>query len=115
MAHSAVLEHIKAFNAHDRRRLLAGLDENVVWSTGQDTIRGKAAAAELFSDELWELSPSLTVVRLLAGDQQVAAELTEILTVDGEERWFSIAGFFDLYGGLITRATIYRKGSADIT
>jgi uncharacterized protein len=42
-------------------------------------------------------------------------ELTETVTVAGEERTFSIAGFYRLRAGLIASAKIYREGSAEIT
>lgn len=111
---AAVLEHLAAFNAHDRPRLLAGLTEDVEWSTGRDRIRGRAALADIFDDGLWELGPSLTVVRLLVDGDEAAAELTEVLTVSGETHRFPIAAFFTVRAGLLHRVTVYREGTADL-
>ncbi len=53
-------------------------------------------------------------MRLLAQGDEVAAELRERLTVDGERREYAIAAFFTVADGLITRAKIYREGNAEI-
>ena len=113
-AAALVAEHLAAFNAHDRERLLAGLHPDAVWSTGRDTVRGRAALAELFDDGLWELAPSLTVRSTVAGDGRVAAELTEALGVDAVRHVFAVGAFFVVVGGLIVRAKVYREGSADL-
>lgn len=62
----AVLEHVAAFNAHDRLRLLAGLAADATWLTGRDSFQGHAELAEMFDDWLWSLNPSLRVLRLVA-------------------------------------------------
>ncbi len=46
MVRALILDHVEAFNTHDRARLLGGLAEDVVWSTGRDTIRGVEVLAE---------------------------------------------------------------------
>jgi len=109
-----VLDHVEAFNTHDRDRLLRGLAEDVVWSTGRDTIRGAEALAEVFDDGLWAMQPSLTVQHLLVDGDQAAVQMSEILNVRGEQCRFAIAAFFHVRGGHIQRAKVYREGSADI-
>jgi ketosteroid isomerase-like protein len=109
-----VHEHLAAFNAHDSERLLAGLAEDVQWATGQDVFRGRDALADLFDAGLWAMEPSLELRTLVADEGGAAAELTEQLTVDGERRQFAIAVFFRFGDGLITHATVYREGSADL-
>lgn len=111
----AVLEHIAAFNAHDRVRLLAGLAADATWLTGRDSLHGHAALAEMFDDGLWALNPSLRVLRLVAEAQSVAVEMVETLTVDDEQQVCPIACFFDLQGATIRRVKVFREGSADIT
>jgi ketosteroid isomerase-like protein len=109
-----VIEHIDAFNAHDTDRLLAGLSDDALWATGQDVFRGRAALAALFDDGLWAMNPSLEVRTIVSGEDASAAELMEELTVDGAQRRFAIAVFLRFADGLITHATVYREGSADI-
>ena len=111
---SAVQEHLAAFNGHDTPRLLAGFADDVVWITGQDVIRGTAQLEELFDDWLWTLGPSLTIDTVVSDGHHVAAQLTEELTVDGVRQRMSIAAFFVVEAGRITRAKIYREGNADI-
>lgn len=113
-AQELVDEHLAAFNAHDSERLLATLASDVVWATGQDVCRGHDELAGLFDPALWELDPSLTPVRVLSDATNVAAELVERITVDGEPREFHIAAFFTVEDGLIRTAKIYREGTADL-
>jgi uncharacterized protein (TIGR02246 family) len=113
-ARDVVAEHLAAFNAHDSERLLAGFADDASWSTGQDVVRGRHALAEMFDAGLWELDPTLTVISIVAGDQVVAAELHERITIDGDAREFSIAAFFEVFDDLIHRAKVYREGTADI-
>lgn len=109
-----VLDHVEAFNQHDRRRLLAGLAPDAVWNTGRDTFVGHAALAELFDDDLWLLGPSLGVQNLVCDGSVVAAQFIEALTVEGVRQSFAIAGFFVIRAGLIQSVKIYREGSADV-
>jgi ketosteroid isomerase-like protein len=109
-----VAEHLAAFNAHDSARLLAGLAPDVRWATGQDVFHGRDELAGLFDDGLWAMRPSLERRSIVAAGDAAAAELTEQLTIDGEQRRFAIAVFFRFADGLITSATVYREGSADI-
>jgi uncharacterized protein len=113
-ARAAVVDHVAAFNAHDANRLLAGLAPKVVWITGSDTLLGRDALAGVFDDWLWSHQPRLDVVRLVAEHDEVAAELRETMTVDGAHREFAVAAFFTVSDGMITRAKIYREGSAEL-
>lgn len=107
-----VAEHLKAFNAHDTGRLLAGLAHDAQWITGTDVIQGRQELAELFDTGLWELDPSLDVLRAAAGPGTVAVELLEQMTQGGEVRQFHIAVFYDVVDGQIQRVKVFREGSS---
>jgi uncharacterized protein len=109
-----ILEHVAAFNAHDTARLLAGFTPGAIWITGTDRFAGTAELETVFDDWLWGLAPQLRVDALVADEDRGAAQLHETLTVDGDVREFDIAAFFEFDGGLISRAKIYREGSADL-
>jgi limonene-1,2-epoxide hydrolase/heme-degrading monooxygenase HmoA len=108
-----VRDHIVAFNARDLDRLLACFSADATWITGTDRFRGKAQLAKLFGSAFSELSPELTITSMLADRNHVACELSEQLVVGGVARVDHIAGFYEVDSGRITRAKIYREGSAD--
>ncbi|MGW3244021.1 nuclear transport factor 2 family protein [Streptomyces sp. NPDC001070] len=114
-AAAAVREHIRAFNARDLDALLAGFTEDAVWSTGTTTVRGRAALTELFDEAMRGLLPTLEVRDLIAEGSRAACQMTETLTYDGEVRTYPIAAFYELHGGRIASAKVYREGSADIS
>ena len=107
-------EHVAAFNAHDAARLLAKFDPDAVWITGADRFAGTVELTELFGDALWAMRPSLEIRAMVADDVRAALQLHESLTIDGEEHAFDIAVFLEFADGLITRAKVYREGSADL-
>jgi hypothetical protein len=110
-----VVEHLAAFNAHDTARLLDGFAPQARWVTGQDTFVGTAALEGVFDDGLWTLAPSLEILTLVCDGPRAAAELREVLVVEGEQRAFTIGAFFVVNErGLITSGRVYREGSADI-
>lgn len=109
-----VADHVDAFNARDRSRLLAGLATDVVWSTGTDTFRGVQALVDVFDDGLWAMQPSLTIMDLLVDGHRAAAQMLEVLKVDGQQRRFMIACFFEVWAGRIHSVKVYREGSANI-
>lgn len=111
---AAVREHVRAFNDHDLDALMAGFTDDAVWITGSTVVAGRAALTDFFARALAGLMPTLTVHNLVAAADRAACELVETITVDGLERVFHIAGFYRLEAGLITRAKIYREGSADV-
>jgi hypothetical protein len=113
-AREVVDQHLAAFNAHDSDRLLGWFAIDAVWSTGRDVMRGHDELAELFDAGLWQLDPSLTTIAVVADEHLVAAQLHERITIDGELREFSIAAFFHVVDGLITKAKVYREGTADL-
>lgn len=88
--------------------------EDVTWSTGADTFRGTQAMAEIFDEGLWALQPSLTIVDLLVDQDRAAAQMLEILTVEGQQQRFMIACVFEIRAGRIQSVKVYREGSADI-
>ena len=113
---AAVLRaHVDAFNARDLDALMAGFTEDALWVTGTSVARGRGELAELFEGAMEGLLPTLVIRDLLADGDRAACQMTETLTVAGEERTFSIAGFYQLRGGQIASAKIYREGSAVIS
>ncbi|MFJ5926127.1 nuclear transport factor 2 family protein [Kitasatospora sp. NPDC092948] len=111
---AAIGEHIRAFNHRDLAALMDGFTEDAVWITGTTVVRGRTALTELFADAMAGLLPRLTVQNLLADADRAACQLVETMTVAGEERTCSVAGFYRLRDGRITAAKIYREGSADV-
>lgn len=110
----ALHRHVAAFNNRDLQALLDGFTEDAVWITGNSVARGREELTELFSGAMEQLLPTLTVENILADGDQVAAQLTERLTHNGEEHVFAIAGFYQLAGDRIKSAKIYREGSAEL-
>lgn len=108
-----VRAHIDAFNAGDVERLVATVGPDVVWATGQDTIRGREAVESMCREAIAELGPTLTITSLVADEARVACELVERYTFEGVERTEAIAAFFGAVGGQITHVKVYREGSAD--
>jgi ketosteroid isomerase-like protein len=113
-AAAAVHEHIRAFNARDLDALMAGFTDDALWITGTSTARGRTELAGLFADAMTGLLPTLTLQTLLTEGDRAACQMTEALTVDGNEQTFSIAAFYLLRGGRIASAKVYREGSAEI-
>ena len=114
-AAAAVRRHVAAFNARDLGALMAGFTQDAVWVTGTTVVRGHGELSGLFADAMAGLLPTLTIGNLLAEGDRVACELTETLTAADGQRTFRIAGFYQLRGGKIASAKIYREGSAEIT
>lgn len=115
MSPAQILEtHVTAFNDRDIHALLDGFTDDAEWVTGQYRCLGRAELAELFTGAFATIAPRLEVVRVIGGDEAVAAELVERMAVDGQIFEAPIAGFYTLHGGRIARAKIYREGSADI-
>ncbi|GAA3576015.1 hypothetical protein GCM10022222_70910 [Amycolatopsis ultiminotia] len=110
----ALRRHVDAFNDRDLEALLAGFTDDAVWVTGGSVVHGRKELAELFSDALEQLLPTLTIENVIADGDRVAAQLTEQLTHNGVGRQFSIAGFYRFEGGRIASAKIYREGNAEL-
>ncbi len=105
-----VRAHVRAFDERDLDGLLRTLADDAVWTTGRTTVRGRADLAAFFAGALAGLDASLAVRSLVTDGRIAAAELTETF---GGTRAVPIAGFYELAGGRIVRARIYREGSAD--
>jgi hypothetical protein len=105
---------VEAFNARDLDALMAGFTEDASWVTGTSTAQGRGELTELFAGAMAGLLPTLAIQDLLAEGDRAACQMTETLTVAGEEQTFFIAGFYQLRGGRIASAKIYREGSAEI-
>ncbi|MFI6316677.1 nuclear transport factor 2 family protein [Nonomuraea sp. NPDC050556] len=113
---AAVLRaHVGFFNDRDLDALMAGFTDDAVWVTGTSVVKGRDELTALFAGAMEGLLPTLTIENLLAVGDQAACQMTETLTVGGEERSYSIAGFYRLDGGRIASAKIYREGSAEVT
>lgn len=112
---AAVLDHLDAFNAHDTDRLIAGLHQDVIWTTGSDLFRGTSQLRdEVFDEGLWAMRPSLAVRTLLVEGESAAGVFHEAITVDGELREFGIAVFLTVHDEVIRTVRVFREGSADI-
>jgi hypothetical protein len=113
-AAAVVRSHVDAFNVRDLDALMAGFTEDASWVTGTTVARGCGELIELFAGAMAGLLPTLTIQNLLVEGDRAACQMTETLAVAGEERTFFIAGFYQLRGGRIASAKIYREGSAEI-
>lgn len=112
-AESRIREHVDAFNARDLKRLMAGFTDDATWVTGSTTVSGRADLTEFFGKALTGLLPHLAIKNVIADGDRAAAELYETFHRDGTARDAHIAGFYTLTDGRISRAKIYREGSAD--
>jgi uncharacterized protein len=108
-----VLAHISAFNDRDLVRLLDGLDDAAVWTTGSDRLVGREQLQPFFAEAFAELNPRLEILSLIEGERNAACELRETYRVDGVKHTASIAAFYSFQDGRITRAKVYHEGSAD--
>ncbi|GIH18614.1 nuclear transport factor 2 family protein [Rugosimonospora africana] len=113
-AAAALSKHVAAFNSRDLDALMAGFTEDASWVTGTSVARGHDELTELFAGAMAGLLPTLSIENLLADGDRAACQLTETLTFEGEERMYSIAGFYRLRDGRIASAKIYREGSAEL-
>jgi hypothetical protein len=111
---AAVEGHFAAFNRHDAAALLAGLTDEIVWSTGTDTFRGREALTELFDDWLWSMEPRIDVLRTIVDDGNAAAECVEHLVIEDVVQSFPIGVFFVVRGSLISSVKVFREGTADV-
>lgn len=111
---AALRDHVSAFNARDLDGLMAGFTDDAVWISGTTVVRGRAELAEFFGKAMEALMATLSISSLLAERDRAACQLTETLNVDGVERSYAIAGFYELRDGRISSAKIYREGSAEV-
>ncbi|MGC0252304.1 nuclear transport factor 2 family protein [Pseudactinotalea sp. Z1748] len=105
--------HIDAFNAADPDRLLADFTPSATWITGDYTVPG-GELRSFFEGAMRSIRPRLALTRTIDGGNTVVAEMTETWTHGGESKSATLVAVFDLVGGKIDRAKIYREGSADV-
>ena len=104
--------HIDAFNAGDADRLLADFTPTATWVTGDYTVPG-GELRSFFEGAMRSIRPRLALTRTIDGGNTVVAEMTETWTDGGESKSAALVAVFDLDGGKINKAKIYREGSAD--
>lgn len=107
-----VQRHIDAFNDHDVDALLADFAPSAAWVTGDYTVP-EGQLREFFTSAPESLTPELTLRRAIDGGNVVAIEMTEEWTHDDDPKSADLVAVFDLDTGKITRARIYREGTAD--
>lgn len=107
-----VQRHINAFNDHDVDALLADFAPSAEWITGDYTV-SKGQLREFFTSAMETLTPQLTLRRAIDGGSVVAIEMTEAWNHDATAKSADLIAVFDLDAGKITRARIYREGTAD--
>lgn len=107
-----VQRHINAFNDRDVDALLTDFAPSAEWITGDYTVP-KGQLREFFTSAMESLTPQLTLRRAIVGGNAVAIEMTEAWTHDSTAKSAELIAVFDLDAGKITRARIYREGTAD--
>lgn len=114
MTHSRdlVKRHIAAFNAQDVNALLADFAPGAEWVTGDYAVPPGELRA-FFTRAMESITPKLTLIRTIADETTVAAEMSEEWTHNRVEKSASLITVFDLVDGKIARAKVYREGSAD--
>jgi catechol 2,3-dioxygenase-like lactoylglutathione lyase family enzyme/limonene-1,2-epoxide hydrolase len=113
-AAAVVREHVRAFNAGELDAVLRGVSADCRWVSGETVVVGRAALAEFFGAAIDGIAPRLAVRSVVAAGGSAAAELTETITYQGQEREFAIGGFYRVEAGRIAAATIYRAGTAEV-
>ncbi len=107
-----VQRHINAFNNQDVDALLADFAPSAIWVTG-DYMVPEGQLREFFTSAMESLTPQLTLRRVVDGGSVVAIEMTEEWTHDATAKTADLIAVFDFDAGKITRARIYREGTAD--
>lgn len=110
--HDLVNRHIAAFNARDVDALLADFTPSADWVTGDYTVPA-GQLREFFTSAMESIAPQLRLIRTIDGGAVVAVEMTEEWTHEGIQKSALLMAVFDLADGKITRAKIYREGTAD--
>ena len=112
IAEDLVRRHVEAFNSGDADALLADFAPEATWVTGEYSVPSHELRP-FFEEAMRSLRPHLTLIRIIDGGHAVAVEMIETWTHDGEEKTAALISVFDLVAGRISRAKIYREGSAD--
>lgn len=111
-AQELVERHIAAFNTQDVDALLTDFTPTATWVTGDYTVP-EGTLREFFTSAMESLTPQLSLHRVIDGGEIVAAEMSETWSDGEEQKSAGLVAVFDLNDGKITRAKIYREGSAD--
>lgn len=107
-----VARHVEAFNHHDVDGLLSDFAPTAAWVTGDYTVPA-GGLREFFAGAMESITPQLTLHRVIDGGDAVAAEMSETWNHKGQDKSAALIAVFDLSGGKIVKAKIYREGSAD--
>lgn len=110
--HDLVRRHIDAFNAGDADRLLADFAPDAVWVTGDHTVP-PGELRPFFEGAMRSLRPHLALVRIVGGGDAVAVEMVETWTHEDATKIAALVAMLDVADGRISRAKVYREGSAD--
>jgi uncharacterized protein len=105
----AVEDHIRAFNAADLDAVMAGFDEDAVFSTADHLAVGARAISKLFADSFAAPATArLELQRAVVDDDTAGCELAEVIEADGVVHTLDVAAFYTVRGGRIVRVRIYR-------
>lgn len=111
-AQDLVERHIAAFNSQEVDALLADFTSTATWVTGDYAVP-EGGLREFFATAMESLTPQLSLHRVIGGGEVVVAEMSESWSNEGKEKSAGLIAVFDLAAGKITRAKIYREGSAE--
>jgi uncharacterized protein len=104
-----VEEHIRAFNAGDLDAVMAGFDDDAVFSTADHLAVGARAIAQLFADSFAAPATArLELQRAVVSGDTAGCELTEFIVAEGVEHTLEVAAFYTVRRGRIARVRIYR-------
>jgi hypothetical protein len=105
----AVEAHIRAFNACDLDAVMAGFDDEAVFSTSDQTAIGARAISHLFADSFnAPASARLELARAVVDGDTVGCELTELIEAEGIAHTLDVAAFYTVRDGRFARVRIYR-------
>lgn len=107
-----VHRHIEAFNSRNVDALLADFAPSADWITGKYTVP-EGQLREFFTAAMESLTPQLVLRRAIGGEDAIAVEMTETWVHEATPKSADLVAVFDLDSGKITRARIYREGTAD--
>lgn len=106
---AVVEEHVRAFNACDLAAVMAGFDEEAVFSTADQLAVGVRAISQLFAASFAAPATAhLELVRAVVDDDTVGCEMTELIQAEGIQHALDVAAFYTVRGGRIARVRIYR-------
>jgi hypothetical protein len=104
-----VEEHIRAFNACDLDAVMAGFDDEALFSTAEHLVVGAHAISRLFADSFAAAaSARLELQRIVVEGDTAGCELTELIVAEGVEHTLEVAAFYTVRNGRIARVRIYR-------